>query len=116
MYTRKTDAELELLAQDIVAGHVWSNYDHNGDPEELSMTFLPIAFLDKEDIAALKADNLTFAYEYLREAGPRSVNGMPVFFSVKFLDYDDQKRLHERVQEIAKLRIERLDQAQAAAT
>lgn len=108
-YTPKTDVELENLAQDIVSGQVWSNY--NG-PDALQ-SFMVLMLMDKEGAEWMKTNNITFAYEYLSQAGPRSMNGKPTFFSVKFLNQADFEKLHVRVTELARLHKERLAQAGA---
>lgn len=99
----KTDTELEQLAQDIVAGRVYSSYN-----EGWHDSFMVLRFLDKEQLDELQRREIAFVYEYMDKAGPRSVNGQPVFFSVNYLTKEEYKRLHPRVQEVAKLLGDRL--------
>jgi len=61
-----------------------------------SMVFMPLAlgmFRDhtEKEMDALKASIGVF-YEYYTEAGPRSVNGLPMFMSVRMLCKSDWER------------------------
>lgn len=103
-YIPRSDADLENLAQDIVGGLVWSNY--NG-PDALD-SFLVLHLMDQQAAEWMKANRIVFAYEYLSQASERSVNGRPSFFSVSYLNQADAERLHQRVQAIAKWQQDRL--------
>jgi hypothetical protein len=112
-----TDAEVETLAQDVVARRVFGSWDLGppGSPDMLRMIFMPLGFMTAEDVAALKAANITNFYEYLDKAGPRSVNGYPCFFSMKLLDQDDSKRLLASVLELQSVLKRRMEEASAKA-
>ncbi len=43
---------------------------------------------------------MSVPYEYIDKAAPRSVNGLPIFFSMRMLSRADQKRLSEKVQRL----------------
>lgn len=98
-YKRKTEAELEQLAQDLVAGRVFHS-SMVADPKMLGMVFMVLSFLDREQAEALQAADIASFYEYLDKAGPRSVNGMPCFFSHQSLDLHDTKELFKRAMEV----------------
>lgn len=95
----KTDDELKQLARDMVAGNIFvssmipdDQYDHM-----LGSVFMPI------DLGALEhVDKSTIGqmYEYFNKAGPRSINGLPVFFSVQLINKEDLVRLREMCQAI----------------
>lgn len=59
---------------------------HVPEHENLGMVFMVLALgggadLDPNDIGCI--------YEYIGEAGPRSINGLPCFFSCRFLNKKD---------------------------
>lgn len=41
----------------------------------------------------IDADKVGMLYEYMDKAGPRSVNGYPCFFSFRWLDKRDSRRV-----------------------
>jgi len=51
----------------------------------LAMVFMPIALGALSETANVVRDNIGMIYEYLSEAGPRSINGYPIFMSFKTL-------------------------------
>lgn len=107
-YVEKTDAELEKLAQDIVGGlvfHSLYNLPQEDDPvvafRDLQSSFMVFALAGSEFFDTIEKNKIVAAYEYMKEAGPMAINGRPVFFSVQFLNENEQKKLHTRVLEIA---------------
>lgn len=96
-YTRRTDEELEVLAQDVVAGKVFHSSYHLPEGERLQVPFMMLALLDPEQLEVMRQDKIFSLYEYLDKAGPRSVNGLPCFFSWKALNDEDAHRIHERI-------------------
>jgi hypothetical protein len=107
-YTRKTPAELEQLAWDIIGGRVFGTWSH---PDAASLSFMILHLLDREQIEALKANEIVHMYEYLDKAGPRSVNGLPSFMSCLYLDKHDAGELMRRCQELDALKSERATEA-----
>lgn len=93
-YKRKTDAELEQLAQDSAMIE---------DPRMIGMVFLVLSLLDREHLKAMEAAGIASFYEYIDKAGPRSINGMPSFMSVQSLDLHDTRELFRRAAEIQEL-------------
>jgi hypothetical protein len=59
----------------------------------LQMVFMPFVFMDQEQVAEIArlnaAGEIGEIYEYLSEAGPRSVNGLPSFMSFKLISKAD---------------------------
>jgi hypothetical protein len=104
VYTSKTPAEIEQLAWDIEGGRVFGSWDC--PPEMISMCFMVVIFLEKKHLDALAEAKVAHMYEYLDKASPRSVNGYPSFFSARYIDQDDMKKVAERLKEIEKFRKE----------
>ena len=90
----KTDDELKKVAQDMRDGLLFSDR-HCKDMYELKSSFLIIALMDEEQIKKLETDKIDFIYEYYQNAGPRSVNGRPIFLSCGLLNEEESKRMFE---------------------
>lgn len=94
-YIPKTEEELKKLAVDIVEGSVFSNLHHMKDMKDLEMVFMPIALGAFSEFTEEELKDVGLIYEYLDKAGPRSVNGMPSFFSFRFLSRTDTHKVCE---------------------
>lgn len=78
--------QLKQIAVDIVDGKVFTSMHlEPHDMELLSLVFMPFAFDGLKDFPPEKRDNIVLVYEYLKDAGPRSINGHPMFFSCNFI-------------------------------
>ena len=91
MFTILTDDEIKKLAVDLKAGIVFTDrHIPEFDPRGLLVVFLPLSFLAEEQrgewVKNIEEERLGLVYEYLDKAGPRSVNGMPQFFSMRMID------------------------------
>lgn len=95
----KTDEELKKLALDLWRGDIYSDR-HLADPQELPMVFMPLAMMDKEQIGELQKLKPMFIYEYMSEAGPRSINGRPRFFSFQHLNKEENDIMMDHYQEM----------------
>jgi hypothetical protein len=96
-----TDEEIKKLANDIYQGLVFTNR-HIQNPDDLSRVFMSLNFLDEEQIKKFNADMPGMIYEYMENAGPRSINGMPMFMSFRVLNREDAKKVHEKYIQIKK--------------
>jgi len=99
---KKTELELKQIALDINKGLIYtdrhipkSELEHGA----LGSVFIPLLFIDQDTRDTLK--DVGMIYEYLSEAGPRSCNGMPGFFSFHFLDKEDTLKVLTLVKELA---------------
>ncbi len=90
----KTDEELKQIALDLFHGRIFSDR-HCNTLEEIRSSFLILAFMDEKHAEEMKEKKVSFVYEYLSEAGPRSINGRPVFFSCRYLDEAESKKMFE---------------------
>lgn len=110
VYATKTDAELETLAWDVVSRRVFGSWDIP-DPPDVSMVFMVLALMKPEHAAQLRENKIAHCYEYMDKASPRSVNGMPCFFSAQFLNEDDAGKLRVRVEALEEIRKQRQKEA-----
>lgn len=84
----KTDGELKQLAVDVYHGHVFCDWMCKSD-KDIRMVFMITAFMDEEQIKDFLAKQPSMIFEYMDKAGPRTVNGMPGFFSMQHLNRAD---------------------------
>jgi hypothetical protein len=89
----KTDVELKEIAQGLAGGRIFC--DRHIPPNELNgfQVFLPLAMMPPYDFEEFKKQNIGMIYEYLDKAGPRSVNGFPVFLSFQTLTEDETRKV-----------------------
>lgn len=85
----RTREELKTLAIDIAEGRVFHDRLLGDDKGMLASVFMPLMLMDKAQIDALAVLKPVFFYEYYSEAGPRSVNGFPIFFSFSYLNQEE---------------------------
>jgi hypothetical protein len=86
-----SDAECKRLGLRMAHGQVW----HSGfcRDDEVTMVFMILALMGKEDLEKLIADGVVAFWEDMSKASPSSVNGMPIFFSCHTLTKDDNTRV-----------------------
>jgi hypothetical protein len=68
----------------------------------LHLVFMPLAFGVTKDMSEEDISQIGGVWEWLSEAGPRSINGYPSFFSCRFLHKDDleiARKAYEREME-----------------
>lgn len=66
------------------------------EPRMLGMVFMPLALGLLS--ACTNPKEIGCAWEWMSAAGPRSINGMPMFSSVKFIHVEDWKRAVAAIQ------------------
>lgn len=100
-YVSKTDDEIKALAMKVFTNEVFTSLQV--DPNDLRLLqniFMPLALADDLFIKRLQLDKAYCFYADMSGAGPRTVNGYPVFFSVSYLDFADTQRLVEKYKNI----------------
>lgn len=97
-YTPKTDQQLKEVALGLRSGTIFSS--DQVSQEQVGRVFLLLAFMAPEDRQVLQADEITFCYEYLENALPRGINGLPMFHSMHMLNRADHLRLIELAKKI----------------
>lgn len=81
--------DLKQIAKDMYAGKIFCDRQIS-NAKDIPMVFMPIMFMKKEE---LEKQDIYFIYEYLSEAGPRSINGMPMFTSCYFLNKENFEKM-----------------------
>jgi hypothetical protein len=94
------EKDLKQLAIDVSENKVFGTFHMNeSDSRNLSVVFMPLIFLNDEQRKEMVDDNIVHFYEYYDKAGPRSVNGMPCFFSVCRINKDDWNKTVKYIKE-----------------
>lgn len=92
----KTDEELKQIAKDLWAGKIFSDrHIPPGDSHMMLSVFMPFVFMDKKTLKDMQREKIDFVYEYLDKAGPRAINGMPMFMSCRILTKPETKKMFE---------------------
>lgn len=99
----RTEAELKQLALDCVEGKIFHNC-MLADTADLRMVFIPLALMDNKQLDDLDASEPHLIFEYLSEASPRGVNGMPSFFSMQCLSKAEFEIFKPMVDELERQR------------
>ena len=88
------EKELRQLAIDIAENKVFGTFHMNKcEIANMSSVFMPLVFMTDEQREKMSKDKVVHLYEYYSEAGPRSVNGMPCFMSVRNIVNKDWKKI-----------------------
>lgn len=90
-----TTPNLRELALDIVEGKVLGSWQLHNPEKELSMVFMVLLFAKKEDLPS----DIGAIYEYIDRASKQSINGMPIFYSCRFLTTQQYKDVCDYVKE-----------------
>lgn len=95
-------AYLTQLAKDIVGNLVFTDrhireYDF---PTVFGMIFMPVMLGAFADTTQEYRDDIGMIYEYIDKAGPRSINGYPIFFSMCYINKADAIKVWEKVRVI----------------
>ena len=81
---RMTEEQIRDTALGLVQGRIFTA--HDCPPEMISSVFMLVALGGLGDI---DLDTVGTVYEYLERAGERSVNGYPIFMSMRVAHVDD---------------------------
>ena len=95
-----TTINLRELALDIVEGKVFGSWLLHNPERELSMVFMVLFFAKKEDLPS----DIGAIYEYIDRASKQSINGMPIFYSCRFLTMQQYKDVCDYVKEAREYR------------
>ena len=93
---RMTDDELREFVCAFVDGRIFTAHQVQNEGM-IPQVFMPLAL---GALAQYQPETLTeigTVYEYLNKAGPMSINGMPTFFSCRFVHVKDWERAQKAV-------------------
>jgi hypothetical protein len=88
--------KLKEIARDMAMGKIFCDrHIPINQPQLFSQIFMTFLFLDIGPETGESMLDIGLVYEYLDKAGPRSVNGFPIFHSCAVLLTDDAKKMWE---------------------
>jgi len=91
----KTDEFLRKLAMDWLDGRVFTSYRLSD--EDIKRAFPILMLMSKDQANEMIGKDVCMIYEYLTEAGPYTVNGLPMFLSANVLTRSETFRLGKLV-------------------
>ena len=92
-----TDEELKIIAQDFHSEKIFSDRHLRNPETELPMVFMALIFMEKKHLKDFKP---VFIYEYLDKAIPGSINGYPMFMSMRTLNQEDFDKMWDYYEKI----------------
>lgn len=94
-YQPRTDAEIRQLALDLVAGKVFTDRHIRADEWQsmVGSIFMVLGLGGPAIFTGIDPADIGFIYEYMDKAGPRGINGYPVFFSLHVVSKADANRV-----------------------
>lgn len=107
--TPRTDKELRELAFYIFENKVFGTWAFRDDREMKMLVgnvFMPFMFMAQEDKKTMVDAKVIHMYEFYDQAGPRSINGYPIFWSMKLILEEEWKKITKYVDELGKQRSE----------
>lgn len=88
--TELNEEQLRKLALDMVDGRIF--HDQMCPENMVTHVFMPLMFVT---VAKEDSQHWGLVYEYMSEAGPRTLNGFPMFMSMRVLHVNNLPRLNE---------------------
>ncbi len=100
----KPDKELKQVAKDLWAGKIFCDRQiPEHDKSLLLSIFMPLIFMDKKTIKSMQREKISLIYEYYDRAGPRAINGYPMFMSCHTMTEPEAKKMFEYYEKFKEL-------------
>ncbi len=100
---RLPEEDVRKFVLDFLAGQIFTSAQvRGGDPTILGMVFMPVFFGTFSAYNPQSLEDIGILWEYMDRAGPRSINGYPIFTSMRVmhrLDWERAKKAIVREQE-----------------
>ena len=98
-YQSMSNADVNKLAKEILNNRVFTDrHVHPADAQRMMKLVFPVfSFIGTEETIAYDKNPPGMIYEYYGVEMPRSINGYPMFMSVRMCSQDDAKRVWEKV-------------------
>lgn len=99
-----TEEELKQIASDLHDGKIFCDRQLGNEGRLLPSVFMPLALGALAGYSKKEISKLGMIYEYLEKAGPRSINGFPIFFSCQLLGRDETTKVFKYFDEYKQLK------------
>ncbi len=102
----RDNKELKKIAMDLVDGKIFTDrHFRQGEAERMAqLVFMPLALMDEQQVPLFMAEQPHLIYEYYDKAGPRAVNGYPIFFSMQWLRKDETFIMFKHYDKLAEIK------------
>lgn len=94
---RMTEDEIRQFVLNLCDGHVFTSAQIR-EPDMAEMVFMPLALGAFEGWTEDECSKVGCVWEHMKEAGPRSINGMPMFFSLRTMHVEDWARARAAIE------------------
>ncbi len=102
-YTPLDDKRIAEIAKDVWAGQTFVSWSiPKGNESLLPMIFMPLMFIDEITRKTWLRDKVAHFYAPMKDAGPRAINGYPMFMSMGILNQSDAERIIAKLDAIQK--------------
>lgn len=98
-YARKSNREIRELAAGIHAGSIFGSWMIR-PADMIPNVFMCLRFMDDIQTKMMQRDDIVHVYGYIKDAAPRSINGMPIFYSMYMLNIEDVNRVKEALKQL----------------
>lgn len=88
----RADSELKEIARGIFTGYITTHMDCV-KPADIPMMFMPMLFMEKEEIAARKLAGHNYFFEYDSKQLARQINSRPCFMSMQFAVKEEWQKI-----------------------
>lgn len=103
-YPRLTPAEISEVAKDYQAGHIFGSWQiPDTQIDMLPSIFMVLIFMSEIAVKEILEAKALYCYEHMRHAGPRSINGYPIFMSCRLIQKEDVILILEKAKKIEEL-------------
>lgn len=103
-YPRLTPEEISSVAKEYQAGHIFGSWQiPDTQADLLPSIFMVLIFLDEIAVKEIQATKAVYCYEHMSKAGPRSINGYPIFMSCRLIHKEDVELILEKTRKIEEL-------------
>jgi hypothetical protein len=99
----RPEPELKQIATELWQGKIFCDLNIRPHERERMLTaiFMPLVFMNQEQIDEFKKPGAVgLIYEYFDKSAPRSVNGYPIFFSLRTLNVKETEWVFNMVEKI----------------
>jgi hypothetical protein len=92
--TIRTEEQLKQIATMLQAGQLFTDrHIREGEVDILPSVFMPLVFMTEEQTREMRQADVTLIFEEISKAGPRCINGYPMFTSFQSLTREEHKRV-----------------------
>lgn len=100
----RDDEDLKQLAKDMLADKLFTTcHLRKGDERLVSSIFMPLLFIDQKQRDEMEAEKVEVLFEYISEANSRSINGYPMFMTMRTMTKEEWDKVNDYYEKMKKL-------------